>query len=110
MIDAQQHALIPIIQVAYPYDKWWSIPPETSLFLYNQYRMGLNASFTWDWGPHGRTGSYICNGVATQYSRYTIDFENMVQINSDNHRIRTVRIAWTRPQDTHARFDGQIIG
>ena len=108
MLGPQGQWLIPIIQVAYHNDLWWSIPAEMSGQLYDHYCMGRDARYTWDWGPQGRIGSWKPDGEEMHINRYMVDFVNMVQTNIDNNRKRSVRIVWMRAQDMQARFTGQI--
>ena len=79
--------LVPIIQVAYHNDLWWSIPTNMSGQLYENHRMGRDALYMWDGDP----------GPKIRW--YKIDFENMVQTNTTSNRQRSVRIVWMRPGD-----------
>ena len=99
---------VPIIEVAFGYDKWWSIPPEMSAQLYEKYVNGQDAGYTWDWGEGGRVGSWSPEGEETSINRYVIDFVAFVQTNLDNQRKRSVRIVWVRPQDLLQQFTGQL--
>jgi hypothetical protein len=100
--------LIPIVEVAFNSDMWWSIPEEISRQLYENYSSGLDAGYTWDWGPDGRRGSWQPDDIETRINRYKIDFVNMVQTNIDNERKRSVRIVWVRPEDVLACFTGEL--
>ena len=71
--------LVPIVEVAFWYDKWWSIPQDMSRQLYERYVAGEDAGYTWDWGEGGRRGSWAPDGEETRINRYTIDFVAMVQ-------------------------------
>ena len=104
----QQQPNVPIVEVAFSYGKWWSIPQEMSAQLYEKYANGEDASYTWDWGEDGRAGSWTPDGEETSINRYLIDFVNSVQTNLDNGRKRSVRIVWVRPQDVQARFTGEL--
>ena len=99
---------VPIIEVAYTHDKWWSLPSNISAELYTRKVNNQDAGYTWDWGEGGRTGSWRPNGEQTRLNRYTIDFINNVQTNIDNGRRRSIRIIWVRPQDLVAQFTGEL--
>ena len=99
---------VPIVEVAFANGKWWSIPKEMSSQLYEKYRQGDDAGYTWDWGEGGRIGSWTPDGEETNINRYKIDFVNCVQENLDNQRKRSIRVVWVRPQDVEARFTGQL--
>ena len=86
---------VPIIEVAYTHDRWWSLPPNMSAELYARKVNNQDAGYTWDWGEGGP-------------NRYTIDFTNNVQTNIDNGRRRSIRIIWVRPQDLVAQFTGEL--
>ena len=105
-IGATEHA--PIVEVAFGYGKWWSIPQNMSSQLYEQYVNNQDAGYTWDWGEGGRHGSWAPDGEQTSINRYMIDFVNCVQTNLDNQRKRSIRVVWVRPQDVEARFTGQL--
>ena len=86
----------PIFEVEFWNDQWWSIPPDTSLELYQMKANGADCGgYVWNW--HGaRNGSFILEGQATGLSRYLIDFNEMTQKNldKDDSKIRNVRIVW----------------
>ena len=82
--------LVPIIQVAFHNDLWWSIPTNISGQLYENHCMGRGALYMCDSGP----------GPNMRW--YKIDFENMVQTNITSNRQRSVRIVWMRPGDISA--------
>ena len=48
------------------------------------------------------------DGEETKINRYVIEFVNMVQVNLDSQRKRSVRIVWVRPQDVLARFTSEL--
>ena len=104
---AEEHT-VPIIEVAYRYYRWWSLPQETSAQLYATFVSNRDAVYTWDWGPDGRIGSWTPNGQQTHISRYKMDFINNIQTNIDNGRTRSIRIIWVRPQDVVAQFTGEL--
>ena len=84
--------LIPIVEVAFPYDQWWSIPKELSQGLVEKMREGQNAGYTWDWGENGRVGSWKHDEQETSINRYILDFVTMTQTNIDSGRKRSIRI------------------
>ena len=108
---ASEHALwnglVPIVEVAFAHDKWWSMPEDLSRQLYEKYVGQQDASYVWDWGEGGRGGSWAPDGEETKINRYSIDFVNFVQTNIDNNRKRSIRIVWVRPQDAQAHFTGE---
>ena len=104
----QQSGMLPIVEVAFQHDKWWSIPQQMSAELYAKWENGENAVYTWDWGEGGRAGSWRPEGEETRISRYMIDFATGVQTNLDNQRKSSVRIVWVRPQDVVPQFTGEL--
>ena len=108
VMESSVAPLIPIVEVAFRNDTWWTIPEQMSKQLYEAYITGQDAGYTWDWGPGNRLGSWKPDGEDTSINRYVIDFRNMVQTNIDNQRKRSVRIVWLRRQDLSARFTGDI--
>ena len=100
--------LIPIVEVAFRNDQWWSIPKELSQGLVEKMREGQNAGYTWDWGENGRVGSWKHDEQETSINRYILDFVTMTQTNIDSRRKRSIRIVYVRPEDVEARFTGQI--
>ena len=80
------------IHVEFDNGMWWMMPDELSGGILNEWKNGaLQVSFVWDWG-NSRTGSYECNGEKTSFSRYIIDFQTMLQRNTDNNRTRRVKV------------------
>ena len=80
---------MPIIEVAFPNDMWWSIPSGTSHALYQKHLEGENVGYAWDWGE------------------YVFDFDEKVVTNVHNHRRHTIRLVWLDPVDEHARCTGE---
>ena len=101
---------VPIVEVAFKHDKWWSIPQFLSAELYAKYINDEDAVYTWDWGEDGRTGSWTNDGEETKISRYHVNFTASVQTNLDNQRKRSIRIIWVRPQDVKPQFTGGLPG
>ena len=93
---------VPIVEVAFGYGKWWSIPQDMSAQLYDKYANGQDAGYTWDWGEGERAGSWKPDGEETSINRYVIDFATGVQKNLDNQRKRSIRIIWVHAQDVVA--------
>ena len=93
-------AKVPIIEVAYPYGKWWSLDARLSQIFYESHERGQDVEFTWHWGKK-RTGSFAPHGKATPYSNYQISFQHMLQVNKDNNRPRSVRIAWVEADEVN---------
>lgn len=108
MEDVPDHSeQYPILEVAFNNDMWWSMPKQLSQQLFDEYAAGRNVSFMWDWGGT-RSGSFSPGGHETPYNRYTIDFAQMIQTNSDNSRKRSVRWIWICENDLAPVWSGQI--
>ena len=91
---------IPIIQVAFKNEMWWSIPPDVSAYLFALFAAGQDAVFTWpswNWGA-----SY------KKKHRYMIYFDRKLQKNLDNGRLRTIRVIWIDKEDATPEWNGQI--
>ena len=100
--------MYPVLEIAFRNNMWWSMPPFLSRTIYDVYAAGLNASYIWDWGEE-RKGSYVTpDGERTSIDRYTIDWDEMVQTNSDNGRKRSVRWVWVCEGDVTKSWSGQI--
>ena len=108
MLAAQQQGMVPIVEVAFPHGKWWSIPQEISARLYQEYASGQNAGYTWDWGEGGRAGAWTPNGERTSINRYVIGFAAGVQTNIDTQRKSIIRLVWVRPQDVEPQLTDQV--
>ena len=102
--------LVPILEVAFPDGKWWTVPQEISAFLYPFYASGQNAGYMWNWGAGGRAGAFAPDGATTSKSRYIIDWAAGVQTNMDTQRKRSVRFVWVRRQDVLANSTGELPG
>ena len=99
----------PILEVAFRQDMWWSLPREMSQSIFDLFVAGENAVYTWDWGGT-RSGSWQPDGAATPINRYVINFDDMVQRNLDNDRMRSVRFVWVQNEDEWwTRWSGQIM-
>ena len=98
---------IPIIQVAFKNEMWWSIPPDVSAYLFALFAAGQDAVFTWNWGE-SRLGSWSPDGQNTNINRYMIYFERKLQKNLDNGRLRTIRVIWIDKEDATPEWNGQI--
>jgi len=98
--------LVPIVEVAYRHGQWWSIAGEIAQMILEKMRNGENALYTYDWGPDGREGSWRPEGQNTTINRYVIDFNSMTQMNLDSKHMRSIRIAYVRPEDVEARLMG----
>ena len=100
--------LVAIVEVAFRKDQWWAMPQHVSDMILQKMRAGEDAGYTYDWGEHGRNGSWQPEGQETKINRYVLDFGSMTQTNIDNNRKRSFRIAYVRPEDVQARFTGEI--
>ena len=106
--NAAQPGKVPIIEVAFNNDMWWSIPQVMSLGLYEKYLHGeQDIGYTWDWGER-RTGPWVHDGQDTSINRYIPDFDAREQRNLDNGRLRTIRVVWVDHADLAPRWTGQI--
>ena len=106
--NAAQPGKVPIIEVAFNNDMWWSIPQVMSQGLWEKYLRGEeDIGYTWDWGER-RTGSYVHDGQDTSINRYILDFDAREQRNLDNGRRRTIRVVWVNHADVAPRWTGQI--
>ena len=105
--NAAQPGKVPIIEVAFNNDMWWSIPQVMSQGLYEKYLHGeQDIGYTWDWGER-RTGSYVHDGQDTSINRYILDFDAREQRNLDNGRRRKIRVVWVDYADLAPRsYDG----
>ena len=98
---------VPIIEVAFKQGKWWSLPPQWSQFIYEQYVQGNDAGYTWDW-EGSRIGSWVHDNQETSINRYLIDLKTMKQTNIDNGRLRSVRIIWLDPAAVEPVWTGTM--
>ena len=85
--------LVPIIEVAFKKDMWWSMPAEMSDQIYKKYLNGEDVVYTWDWGA-SRPGFFAPEGEQISINRYRIDFQTWEQVNIDNGRRQSVRLAF----------------
>ena len=89
--NAAQPGEVPIIEVAFNNDMWWSIPQVMSQRLWEKYLRGEeDIGYTWD------------------RSRYILDFDAREQRDLDNGRRRTIRVVWVDHADLAPRWTGQI--
>jgi hypothetical protein len=88
---------VPIFEVAYSDGMWWSLPQDLSEDIYEKYADGQP------------TATYSTN-KGGQIREYCLDFETMEQINSQNDRRRTLRLAWVNRRNVTPSSTGQIPG
>ena len=100
--------VVPIVEVAFRNDMWWSMPQALSAALVATMNRGEDAVYTWDWGPDGRKGSWAPDGATTSVNRYMLDFRRMVQRNMDNNRERSIRIVYVQESQVTAGRSGEI--
>ena len=105
--SAAQPAFIPIFEVAYKNNMWWSLSEWTSRCLYEQYINEQNAGYIWDW-ENARWGSWINDGEWTTINRYIIDFQTWEQRNIDNQRRRSIRLIWVANDRLDPQWTGEI--
>ena len=98
---------VPIIEVAFKKDMWWSMPAVMSAQIYQKYLNSEDAGYTWHWGD-SRPGSWAPEGEVTSINRYTIDFQTWEQVNIDNGRRRSVRLVFLHGGKEEATWTGQI--
>ena len=80
------------IHVDFHKGMWWAMPHELSDSILEKWTNGARqVSFIWDWAGT-RKGSYQPNGADTSINRYIIDFDTMLQRNTDNDRTRKVKV------------------
>ena len=103
----EEPRLIPIIEVAFSKDYWWSIPKEKSADIYRQFEAGKDPTYTWDFGG-ARKGGMKVDGEETSINQYRIDFARKQQTNIDNGRMRTIRLIWILEEDATPQWTGQI--
>ena len=106
---------VPIIEVAFKNDLWWSIPRAASRHLYEELEQGLDAGYIWDW-REPMTASWVNEGEETSINRTRIqpatniiDFIAKQQKNIDTGGLRTIRVAWVSPADVEPRWTGEIM-
>ena len=95
--DGAEQSAVPIFEVAFNNNMWWSIPADMSQRMYENYKNNEDVSYTWDWG-NSRYGSWAPEGELTSINRYVIDFNAWEQRNIDNDRRRSVRLVWVAPE------------
>ena len=103
---ATEHA-IPIFEVAFRNDMWWSIPASMSAALYEKYTNNEDPGYTWDWGD-ARIGSWAPDEEETSINRYVIDFRAWEQRNIDNNRRRSVRLVWVAAESVNPKWTGAL--
>ena len=81
------------IHVSFNNSMWWAMPHELSDDILQQWIHGAReVSFVWDWKT-ARKGSFVGpDGAKTTINRYIIDFDTMYQRNTDNNRLRQVKV------------------
>ena len=106
---------VPIIEVAFKNDLWWSIPRAASRDLYEEFEQGLDAGYIWDWREQ-QTGSWVNEGEETSINRMRIQpatkIRNCItkqQKKKDTRGLRTIRVAWVSRSDVEPRWTGQKI-
>ena len=70
---------VPIFEVAFGNDMWWSIPAEMSQQMYQKYGNNEDVGYTWDWGqarpPGGqkekKRASIVVQSISLHGSRST---------------------------------------
>ena len=94
----QPTSKVPVIEVAFPGGMWWTMPLEAAReILALRTESHRYVMLVWDWGS-SRTGSFVRNGnEQTNFNRYELDFDEMLQTNIDNERRRSFRVVWVDP-------------
>ena len=95
--NAAQPGKVPIIEVAFNNDRWWSMPQVMAQSLYEKYLHGEeHINYTW-----------IFEDKST--NRYILDFDAREQTNLDNGRRRTIRVVWVDHADRAAMQPGEVL-
>ena len=82
------------IHVEFNNNMWWAMPSELATAILELWINGAQeVGYVWDWGDT-RQGSYAPNGAYTTINRYTVNLDTMRQRNTDNNRIRKLKIAY----------------
>ena len=74
-LDLAFQDLVPIVEIAFKNDMWWSMSAQLSAELLAMDAQNQDAVYCWDWGSNGRTGSWINEGNPTTVNRYKIEFQ-----------------------------------
>ena len=90
---------VPVIEIAYPKNMWWSLPRETSAAILEERKMNTIVGFVWDWGNESQ-GTFRPEDKATGLSRYELDFSTHTQTNLDNNFVRPFRVAMVKEEGT----------
>ena len=85
-----QDSCVPIFEVAFRNDMWWSMPEDLSMQLYEKFKAGGDATYTWG------------------HREYVLDFAAMEQRNIANDRRRSFRIIWLSREEVAPPWTGQI--
>ena len=101
-LDEHNRRKVPIVEVAFGCDKWWSLPQELSAQLYDSYVSGHNPMYT-------RSGQepfpyFMAPQDPDGVNRYIINFVTSVQTNIDDLRKRSIRLIWVRPEVVKPQF------
>ena len=109
VLNSQTAEKYPVIEIAFPNDKWWQLPKWMSDRLLTKYQANeIDVGYTWDWGDE-RNGSWRPDDeTTTSINRYLLNFETWEQTNIDNQRKRTFRIAWVDVAHQQAVKTGEI--
>ena len=105
--DGAEQSAVPIFEVAFNNDMWWSMPADLSQELYDKYEDGQPVFYWCDW-TKSRYGSFEIDGEPTSINRYQIDFNTWEQRNLDNDRRRSVRLVWVPADKVNPIWTGEI--
>ena len=85
VLNSQTAEKYPVIEIAFPNDKWWQLPKWMSDQLLTKYQANeIDVGCTWYWGDE-RNGSWRPNDEPTSINRY---------LYIDTQRERSFRISW----------------
>ena len=88
--DESSAESVPIFEVAYRDNWWWSMPEDLSMQLYEKFKAGDDATYTWE------------------HREYVLDFAAMEQRNIANDRRRSLRLIWLSREEVAPPWTGQI--
>ena len=88
---------VPVIEIAYPKNMWWSLPRETSAAILEETKTNTIVAFVWDWGNESQ-GTFRPEGKATGQSRYVLNFSTHTQTNLDTKFVRSFRVAMVKEE------------
>ena len=83
--------VVPIVEVAFGEELWWSMSEEISLKFYENMMFNLTSIYCWDRGEQWPCGVWY-RERSNRY--YTVDLKRKVQTNLYNGKRSAVRLVW----------------